>query len=155
MFVSWIAFVGSFLVSDTLTLTTEVILTRDVAFNDLLPTTGNVNYMETKHCESRIECAAVCMFCAGLLYNQNTGTCHLLKARLREASFDRNRTDSGWELFNNKNGMYITFRKKNLYLYFKKAYLIQKCSTITNDLTNLYQTIDICDHFTCTHFMKN
>lgn len=106
MFVSWVALVGSYLLSDTLTLTTDVILTRDVAFNDLLPTTGNANYMETKHCESRIECTAVCVFCSGLLYNQNTGTCHLLKARLYEASFDRNRIDSGWELFNNKNSMY-------------------------------------------------
>lgn len=106
MFVSWIALVGLYLVSETLTLTTDVILKRIVVFNDLLPTTGNVNYIETKQCGSRIECAAVCEFCAGLLYNQNTGTCHLLKARLYEAPFDRNRIDSGWELFNNKNSMY-------------------------------------------------
>lgn len=69
-----------------MTLTMDVILTRDVAFDNLLPTTGYVNYMETKQCDSIIQCAAVCVFCAGLLYNQNTGTCHLLKARLYETS---------------------------------------------------------------------
>lgn len=106
MFVSWIVFVGPYLVSDTLTLTTEVILTRDVAFDNLLPTTGYVNYIETIHCKSRIQCAAVCVFCAGLLYSQNTGTCHLLKTRLYETSFDRNSIYIGWGLFINNNGMY-------------------------------------------------
>eukprot|EP00105_Crassostrea_gigas_P013893 XP_011430368.2 PREDICTED: uncharacterized protein LOC105330408 [Crassostrea gigas] len=86
-----------------MTLTMDVILTRDVAFDNLLPTTGYVNYMETKQCDSIIQCAAVCVFCAGLLYNQNTGTCHLLKARLYETSFDRNRTDIGWGLFIHNN----------------------------------------------------
>lgn len=107
MFVSWIIWIGTYLVSDTMTLTMDVILTRDVAFHNLLPTTGSVNYMETKQCDSIIQCVAVCVFCAGLLYNQNTGTCHLLKSRLYETSFDRNRTDIGWGLFINNNGIYL------------------------------------------------
>lgn len=106
MFLPWIICIGTYLVSDTMTLTMNVILTR-VAFDNLLPTTGYVNYMETKQCDSIIQCAAVCVFCAGLLYNQNTGTCHLLKSRLYETSFDRNRTDIGWGLFNNNNGIYL------------------------------------------------
>lgn len=57
--------VGTYLVSDTMTLTMDVILTRDVAFDNLLPTTGSVNYMETKQCDSIIQCAAVCVCCAG------------------------------------------------------------------------------------------
>lgn len=107
IFVSWILFIGAQLVSDTMTLTMDVILTRDVAFDNLLPTTGYVNYMETKQCDSIIQCAAVCVFCAGPLYNKNTGTCHLLKARLYETSFDRNRTDIGWGLLIKNSGMYL------------------------------------------------
>lgn len=107
MFVSWIQCIGTYLVSDTMTLTMDVILTRDVAFDNLLPTTGSVNYMETKQCDSIIQCAAVCVFCAGLLYNQNTGTWHLLKSRLYKTSFDRNRTYIGWGLFINNNGIYL------------------------------------------------
>lgn len=124
MFVSWIVFIGTHLVSDTMALTREVTLTRDVTFDNLLPTTGYVNYIETIHYKSRIQCAAVCVFCAGLLYNQNTGTCHLLKTRLYETSFDRNRIDSGWELFINNNGMYKIY--KNAILVFKKSYLTTK-----------------------------
>lgn len=82
-------------------------LNKSGAFDNLLPTTGSVNYMETKQCDSIIQCVAVCVFCAGLLYNQNTGTCHLLKSRLYETSFDRNRTDIGWGLFINNNGIYL------------------------------------------------
>lgn len=42
MFVSWIICIGTYLVSDTMTLTMDVILTRDVAFDNLLPTTGSI-----------------------------------------------------------------------------------------------------------------
>lgn len=92
-------------------------LNRDVTFDNLLPTTGYVNYIETIHYKSRIQCA-------GLLYNQNTGTCHLLKTRLYEISFDRNRIDIGWGLFINNNGMYKIY--KNAILVFKKSYLNTK-----------------------------
>lgn len=108
-----------------MTLTMDVILTRDVAFDNLLPTTGYVNYMETKQCDSIIQCAAVCVFCAGLLYNQNTGTCHLLKARLYETSFDRNRTDIGWGLFIHNNGMYLK-KKCNTWIYFCFCFFFKK-----------------------------
>lgn len=116
-----------------MTLTMDVILTRDVAFDNLLPTTGYVNYMETKQCDSIIQCAAVCVFCAGLLYNQNTGTCHLLKARLYETSFDRNRTDIGWGLFIHNNGMYF---KKMQYLDFCFCFCFLNWNNITNHLQN-------------------
>lgn len=102
-----IIFIISFLVSNTMTFNRDVILTRDVAVSDLLPITGNANYIETKRCESRIQCAAVCYFCAGLLYNRVAGTCYLLKARFLEKYFNRSRKDTGWELYINLNGLYL------------------------------------------------
>lgn len=82
----------------------DVILTREYVLSDMLPKTGNANYIETKHCDSRIQCAAVCVVCAGILYNRMTGTCHLLKALLSDKSSDRSRKDTGWELYINLNG---------------------------------------------------
>lgn len=134
-----------------MTLTMDVILTRDVAFDNLLPTTGYVNYMETKQCDSIIQCAAVCVFCAGLLYNQNTGTCHLLKARLYETSFDRNRTDIGWGLFIHNNGMYL---KKNAILGFIFVFVsfLKNCNNITKHLQNYTTKIHTCA-FLCLIYM--
>lgn len=62
-----IIFILSFLVSDAMTLTRDVMLTKDAAFSDLLPMSCIANYIETKQCDSRIQCAAVCVFCPGLL----------------------------------------------------------------------------------------
>lgn len=107
----WVIFIISFLVPDCMALKKDVILTREDVLSDMLPKTGNANYIETKHCDSRIQCAAVCVFCAGLLFNRITGTCHLLKARLSEKSYDRSRKDIGWEHYINLNGRYLSWEK--------------------------------------------
>lgn len=99
----WVIFIISFFVPDCMALKKDVILTREYVLSDMLPKTGNTNYIETKHCDSRIQCAAVCVFCAGILYNRMTGTCHLLKALLSDKSSDRSRKDTGWELYINLN----------------------------------------------------
>lgn len=120
-----IIFILSSLVSDAMTLTRDVMLTKDAAFSDLLPITGIANYIETKQCDSTIQCAAVCVFCAGLLYNRITGTCHLLKARLPEKSFDRSPKDTGWELYINLNGLSLSWKKSDtrFTLYINKTLL--------------------------------
>lgn len=112
-----VIFIISFPVLDCMALKKNVFLTREDAFSDMLPKTGNANYIETKHCASRIQCAAVCVFCAGLLYNRITGSCHLLKARLSENCFDRSRKDTGWELYINFNGWYLSWKKHQSSIY--------------------------------------
>lgn len=102
---------------DCIALKKNVFLTREDAFSDMLPKTGNANYFETKHCDSRIQCAAVCVFCAGFLYNRMTGTCHLLKARLSEKFFDRSRKDTGWELYIHLNGWSLSWGKNRSTIY--------------------------------------
>lgn len=121
----WIIFIISFLVPDCMALKKNVILTRDVAFSDLLQITGNANYIETKHCDSRLQCAAVCVFCAGFLYNRMTGTCHLLIARVPEKSIERSPKDTGWELYTNLNGLSESWKKSayRFTLYMNKTLL--------------------------------
>lgn len=98
-------FMSCFLVCDVMTLNRNFNFERDETFKDLLPVTGNANYIETRYDLSRIECSSSCVFCAGFLYSSATGTCHLLKTRLVEGDFDRNRVDIGWKLYNSLNGM--------------------------------------------------
>lgn len=121
----WIILIISLLVSDVMTLNRDVILTKDAAFSDLLPITGIANYIETKQCDSTIQCATVCVFCAGLLYNRITGTCHLLKARLPDKFFDRSPKDTGWELYINLNGLSLSWKKSatRFTLYINKTLL--------------------------------
>lgn len=98
-------FMSCFLVCDVMTLNRNFNFERDDTFKDLLPITGNANYIETRYDLSRIECSSSCVFCAGFLYNSAIGTCHFLKTRLVERDFDRNRVDIGWKLYNSLNGM--------------------------------------------------
>lgn len=113
----WVIFIISFFVPDCMALKKDVILTREYVLSDMLPKTGNTNYIETKHCDSRIQCAAVCVFCAGILYNRMTGTCHLLKALLSDKSSDRSRKDTGWELYINLNGWSLSWKKIQWSIY--------------------------------------
>lgn len=105
-------FMSCFLVCDIMTLNRNFDFERDDTFKDLLPITGSVNYTETQFNLTRIECAGCCEYCAGFLYNRVTGTCHLLKTRLVEGDFDRNRVDIGWKLYNSLNGMLTILNKR-------------------------------------------
>lgn len=121
----WIILIISLLVSDAMTLNRDVMFTKYATFSDLLPISGIANYIETKQCDSRVQCAAVCVFCAGLLYNRMTGTCHLLKARLPEKFFDRSPKDTGWELYINLNGLSLSWTQSahRFTLYINKTLL--------------------------------
>lgn len=78
---------------------------RDETFKDLLPITGNVNFLETKYDLSQIECASRCAFCAGFLYNSASGTCHHVKTRLIQESFNTSLVDIGWKFYIRLSGM--------------------------------------------------
>lgn len=75
-------FMSCFLVCDIMTLNRNFYFARDDYFKDVLPITGNVNYIEIEYDLSQIECASSCVFCAGFLYNSGSETCHHLKNRL-------------------------------------------------------------------------
>ncbi|XP_052680265.1 uncharacterized protein LOC128161055 [Crassostrea angulata] len=88
-----------FLVGDTMAQNRKFCFERDETFKDLLPITGNVNFLETKYDLSQIECASRCAFCAGFLYNSASGTCHHVKTRPIQESFNTSLVDIGWEFY--------------------------------------------------------
>lgn len=94
-----------FLVGDTMAQNRKFCFERDETFKDLLPITGNVNFLETKYDLSQIECASRCAFCAGFLYNSASGTCHHVKTRLIQESFNTSLVDIGWEFYIRLSGM--------------------------------------------------
>lgn len=98
-------FMSFFFIGDIISLNVNLYFEKNDKFKDLLPITGDDNYIYTKNDLSLLECAGSCKFCAGFLYNSGSKTCHLLKSLLNETSFNRDHVDIGWELYESLNGM--------------------------------------------------
>lgn len=96
-------FMSFFFYRDIISLNVNFYFERNDNFTDLLPITGDVNYIDTKNDLSVFQCAGSCVFCAGFLYNSGSRTCHLLKGLFNESSFNRSRVDIGWELYESLN----------------------------------------------------
>eukprot|EP00105_Crassostrea_gigas_P036590 XP_019920738.1 PREDICTED: uncharacterized protein LOC105323041 isoform X2 [Crassostrea gigas] len=96
-------FMSFFFIGDIISLNVNLYFEKNDKFKDLLPITGDDNYIYTKNDLSLLECAGSCKFCAGFLYNSGSKTCHLLKSLLNETSFNRDHVDIGWELYESLN----------------------------------------------------
>lgn len=98
-------FMSFFFIGHIISLNVNLYFEKNDKFKDLLPITGDDNYIYTKNDLSLFECAGSCKFCAGFLYNSGSKACHLLKSLLNETSFNRDHVDIGWELYESLNGM--------------------------------------------------
>ncbi|XP_062614927.1 ladderlectin-like [Saccostrea cucullata] len=74
----------------------------------MLPKNETVYMLETQQKVSRVQYGLLCLlhdkYCAGMLYNNATENCKILKSRLNEQSVDRSQIEIGWELFVHTNG---------------------------------------------------